>query len=174
MISGPGKVGEIVASEHACGGAVVLAYIERDEDRLDAGVQNNARGFRIRPDVVFRKRSDVARGDETSAKEHEALKGRAEPRFLKERHCKIRHRACRDEGYLSGRSKRLRQYEIDGVPLDWPNGWSWRRRIEFLQPVAKLRHEPLLEMDRGFHVGLGIADDGTPSAGGDRNVLAPG
>ena len=41
-------------------------------------------------------------------------------------------------------------------------------RIEILQPVAEAGSEPLLEMDRSLHVGLGIADDRPPGAGGDR------
>src|SRR5271166_1243327 len=77
MISCPGKVREIVARQHACGGAVVLAYVKRNEDRLDAGVQNDAGGFGIRPDVIFRDRSHVARGNEISAKEHQTLKSLA-------------------------------------------------------------------------------------------------
>ena len=47
-------------------------------------------------------------------------------------------------------------------------------RIERLQPVAEAGNEPLLEMDRRLHIGLGVADDRPPGAGGDRNVLATG
>ena len=46
--------------------------------------------------------------------------------------------------------------------------------VEILQPFAEARSEPLLEMDRSLHVGLGIADDRPPGAGGDGNVLAAG
>ena len=55
----------------------------------------------------------------------------------------------------------------------WRDGRR-RRRIEFLQPVAETGDQPLLEMHRRLHVGLGIADDRPPGAGVDRDIVAPG
>ena len=103
------------------------------------------------------------------------LSSRAELRLLQQGHAGIGQRTGGHQRDLAGSGARRVHNEVDGVPVDWLVGWAAAPcGLNSFSRSPKRASEPLLEMDRSLHVGLGIADDRPPGAGGDGNVLAAG